>query len=153
MRRLLFFIVGILGGLTAAVALARVLIPSRGDETSDELALVAIAKSLTLRSRAGVLTGGSLSAWMAGVDLDLARATLAADGGRLELTAVASGVDIRVNPAWRVQVSQRGKAHDLALELDGQDDLPPDAPLFRVSALMVGAGVVISNRPDDDDIG
>ncbi len=152
MRRIVFFVLGFLGGLSAVAVLARHLIPSRGDETSEELALVAIADGVNLTSRAGALRGGSLRAWMAGVDLDLRDATLAPGGGRLEVTALMSGVVVHVPPAWRVRRRARGLTRSLAWSLDGQDALPADAPTFDVEVLVVGAGVVITNSLDDDDL-
>ncbi len=152
MRRILFFALGVLGGLTAAAALARRLIPSRGDETSDELALVAIADGVELKSRATAFRGGSLRAWMAGVDLDLRDVQLAPEGGRLDVTALMSGVVIHIPAAWRVRRQSRGLTQGLAWSLDGQEALPADAPLLDVDVLIVGAGVVITNSPDDDDL-
>jgi hypothetical protein len=150
-RRILFFALGFLGGLSAVAVLARHLIPSRGDETSDDLALVAIADGVNLTSRAEAFRGGSLRAWMAGVDLDLRDVQLAPGGGRLELTALMSGVVVHLPPAWRVRRRARGLTQGLAWSLEGQDALPADAPAFDVEVLVVGAGVVITNIPDDDD--
>ncbi len=152
MRRILLFAAGFLGGLTAVAALARALIPSRGDETSDELALVAIANRVELASRATAFRGGSLRAWMAGVELDLREAQLAPDGGRLEVTALMAGVVVHLPPAWRVRRRARGLTTGLAWSLEGQEALPADAPTLDVDVLVVGAGVVITNSPDDDDL-
>jgi hypothetical protein len=151
-RRILLFALGFLGGLSAVAVLARNLIPSRGDEASDDLALVAIADGLNLTSRAGAFRGGSLRTWMAGVDLDLRAAQLAPGGGRLEVTALMSGVVIHVPPGWRVRGRSRGLTRSLAWSLDGQDELPADAPTLDVEVLVVGAGVVVTNSTDDDGL-
>src|SRR5512142_2763298 len=123
LRRPLLFAAGFLAGLTAAAAIARAAIPSRGDATSDELALVAIANGLTLRSRATAFRGGSVSSWMAGGDLDLRAAELATSGARLELSALMSGVVVRLPATWRIEATSRGMTQGLALHLDGQQGL------------------------------
>lgn len=149
MRRALLFAAGFLAGLTAAAAVARALIPSIGDEESDEISLVAIANGVELRSRAAAFRGGSVSAWMGGMELDLRGASLAANGARLDLTALMAGIDLRIPPAWRVSVVPRGMNQGLALDLRGQDELPSDAPHLEITALVIGAGVSISNDPGD----
>ncbi len=146
-RRLIGFLLGVLGGLAATALLARALIPSRGDEASDELALVAIGQALALRSHAGAFRGGSLRSWMSGVELDLGEAHLDPAGADLELTAVASGVEVRLPPAWRVVVHDRGRMRGLAVRLPGQEQLDPGAPTLTVRVLAVGSGVEITSRP------
>jgi hypothetical protein len=152
MRRILLFALGLFGGLIGSALAARVLIPSRGDETSNELALVAIADGLTLRSHAAAFRGGSLATWFAGVDLDLSGVQLAPDGAHLELSTLMSGVSIRLPAGCRIKVEQRGAAQGFTLQLDGQEDLPPDAPTLTLRALVVGSGVAVTNRADDDDL-
>jgi hypothetical protein len=153
MRRILFFALGIFGGIMGAAFAARALIPSRGDETSDELALVAIAGSLGLRSGATAFRGGSLATWFAGVDLDLGGVQLAPEGARLELTTLMSGVAVRVPAGCRIDVELRGMTRGVALQIEGQDDLPADAPTLTISALVVGSGVAVTNRAGDHGFG
>lgn len=151
LRRLFAFGIGFLAGLTAAAAVARSLIPSIGDEQSDEIALVAIANGVELRSTATAFRGGRITAWMGGLELDLRAATLAPGGGRLEVTAFMAGVDIRLPAAWRVTVVPRGMNQGLALALDGQESLPPGAPHLEIGALVVASGVSVSNHGADGD--
>jgi hypothetical protein len=152
MRRILLFALGIFTGLIGSALAARALIPSHGDETSDELALVVIADSLALRSRASAFRGGTFATWFAGADLDLSGVQLAPGGARLEVTTLMSGVAIRLPAGCRVEVVRRGLTQGLAIELQGQDDLPPDAPTLTFSVLIVGSGVAVTNRSDDDGI-
>lgn len=151
LRRSVLFAAGFLAGLTAAAAAARALIGSQGDETSDEVALVSIARGIVLRSRAGAFRGGSLGAWMSGTVIDLREANLAPGGAELEISAFMSGVMVRVPPQWRVEVGVSGMSQGLDRRLDGQEALPPDAPTLRIRVLVVAAGVSISNRPGDDE--
>ncbi len=151
MRRILLFALGLFSGLVGSAIVARALIPSRGDESSDELALVAIADGLALRSHATAFRGGSLRTWFAGAQLDLSSVQVAPQGARLELTTLMSGVAIRLPAGCRVEVVRRGLTQGLALQLEGQDDLPPDAPTLTFSVLIVGSGVAVTNRAGDDD--
>jgi hypothetical protein len=150
MRRFLLFALGLFGGLIGSALAARALIPSRGDETSDELALVVIADSLALRSRASAFRGGRLATWFAGADLDLSEVQLAPGGARLELTTLMSGVAVRLPAGCRVEVEQRGMSQGVALDIDNEEALPPDAPTLTLRVLVVGSGVAVTNRADDD---
>jgi len=153
MRRFLLFALGLLSGLVGSALAARVLIPSHGDETSDELALVAIADGLTFRSHATAFRGGSLATWFAGADVDLSGVQLAPGGALLELTTLMSGVSIRLPAGCRIKVQQRGAAaQGFTVTVEGQEDLPPDAPTLTLRALVVGSGVAVSNRAGDDDL-
>lgn len=143
LRRSLVFATGLLTGLTAAAAVARLLIPSRGDEDSDELALVAISNGIELESRAKEFRGGTVGIWMGGVELDLSNATIAPSGARLRVTAFMGGLDLVVPPGWGVDVESRGAAHGIDATLTGQDQLPDGAPRLRIDILAVAAGVDI----------
>lgn len=152
MRRFLLFALGVFSGLIAAAIAARALIESHGDETSDELALVVIADSLALRSRATAFRGGSLATWFAGADLDLSEVRLDPAGARLELTTLMSGVAVRLPVGCRVEVEQRGMSQGVALDIENGEDLPTDAPTLTLRVLVVGSGVAVTNRADDDGL-
>ncbi len=62
-RRIVYFELGALVGVMLAALLAKRLLPSRGDEESDVLALVAIYDGIDLASRARSFRGGSVLAW------------------------------------------------------------------------------------------
>jgi hypothetical protein len=145
--RSLVFAAGLLTGLTAAATVARLFIPSRGDEDSDELALVAISNGIELESRATAFRGGTVGIWMGGVELDLSNATVAPGGARLQVTAFMGGLDLVVSPGWRVEVDTRGAAHGVDATLTGQDELPETAPRLRIGVLAVAAGVDIRSAP------
>jgi hypothetical protein len=146
-RRILIFAAGLLAGLTAAAAVARLLIPSHGDEDSDELALVAISNGIELESRAKEFRGGTIGIWMGGVELDLSNATIAPGGARLHVTVFMGGLDLVIPSDWRVEVDARGAAHGIDATLTGQEELPETAPRLRIDVLAVAAGVDIRNAP------
>jgi len=68
---------GIFVGLVGAGVVMRKILPSSGDETSDELALAAVLRGIELRSRATAFGGGSLVAWLGGIAVDLRETQLA----------------------------------------------------------------------------
>src|SRR3712207_1227757 len=86
----------------AAAAYVKRAVPSRGDETSDEISLVAAFDSVRLTSRANAFRGGSVLAWFGGVELDLSEATIAPDA-RLTVHTLFGGVAIRVPPNCRLE--------------------------------------------------
>ena len=55
--------------------------PSRGDEDSDEVSLVAIFDGVKLESRAKAFKGGSMLAWFGGIDVDLTEVELRREHG------------------------------------------------------------------------
>jgi hypothetical protein len=93
MRRfqsLFIFNLGVLGGDACAAAFVKRAVPSRGDEESDELALIAVIDGIDLRSRAGAFKGGSVLAWFDGIAVDLREAQLA-PGARSRQTRSSAG--------------------------------------------------------------
>jgi len=133
--------VGAFAGLIGAAAVAKRTLPSRGDEESDDVALVAILDGVQLASRATAFRGGSAFAWFGGIDLDLREATLA-DGARLNLTALFGGVSIRVPPEWRIE----SKLHVLLGGVDARGSEDDDAPTLVVDGLAVFGGVAVGSR-------
>jgi hypothetical protein len=149
-RRLLRVVVVVLlfYAVMAAIALLlRRLIPSLGDEESDEIALAAVGTGIDLRSRAPSFRGGSARAIMGGLDLDLRAATLDPAGGRLVVRAIMGGVQVTVPDTWRLEPAP-------ALVLLGGVDLPrveeagdPDGPALELIVLAALGGVQVSVRP------
>jgi hypothetical protein len=82
LRSLLIFKLGVWLGMATAAAFVKRAVPSRGDEDSDELSLVAVFDGIDLRSRAKAFKGGSMLAWWGGIAVDLREAELA-PGARL----------------------------------------------------------------------
>jgi hypothetical protein len=89
-------------GFMGAAAVAKRAIPSRGDEDSDEVGLVAIMDGIELKSRAKDFRGGSMLAWFGGIAVDLREATLASDV-RLSTHALFGGIAVRVPPDTRIE--------------------------------------------------
>src|SRR5512132_1947249 len=62
LRTLLIFKLGAWAGMASAAAFVKRAVPSRGDEDSDELSLVAVFDGIELKSRAKAFKGGSMLA-------------------------------------------------------------------------------------------
>jgi hypothetical protein len=136
---------GAWGGFMAAAALARRAIPSRGDEESDEVALVAIMNGIELKSRAQAFRGGSMLAWYGGIAVDLREATLA-PGAQLTVNALFGGVAIRVPPTWRVESSLSAIAGGADVSVPEPDD--SDAPTLTVDGRALFGGIAVGARAD-----
>lgn len=141
LRVLLLLLAGSIAGFAAAAAMLRGWLPSRGDEASDELALVAIFDGIQMESRSEAFHGGSILAWFGGVELDLTEATLA-PGARLDLRAAVGGVAIKVPMGWRVDAEATAFVGGVDVSVPEPDD--PDAPTLVVRVASVFGGVAIS---------
>jgi hypothetical protein len=130
-----------IGELASALFVKRAL-PSRGDEESDELALVAVFNGIDLKSRAQAFRGGSVFTWYGGVSLDLREATLA-PGARLRVSAALGGVAIRVPPEWRIESSMTAFAG--GVDVRGAE---PDSsgPTLEVDGFALFGGVAIGPK-------
>lgn len=142
-RALWLLVLGAVGGVAGAAALAKRVFASSGDEQSDEVALVAIFDGVELESRASAFRGGSMLAWFGGVAVDLRGATLA-PGARLSVHSLFGGVAIRVPPEWRIESS----LHALAGGVDVRSSDPgdPAAPTLTVEGLALFGGIAIGSR-------
>jgi hypothetical protein len=139
------------GTLAAAAFVLRWRIKSEGDETSDELALAAVARGAELRSRATALRGGSARAIMGGLQLDLRGATLDPAGARLELSAVFGGIQVNVPPDWNVEVVRSrsllgGVAHPPPTDIGAGP-----APLLELYCRAVLGGIDIQLKSQVQD--
>jgi hypothetical protein len=141
LRRLGLLLLGFYGGLLAAAALLKRVLPSRGDELSDEVALTAIFGGVELKSRAQAFRGGSMLAWYGGVAVDLREAKLAPGGAQLSTGALWGGVAIKVPPGWRVEHTARVFSGGVAVDAPEPDD--PDAPTLVVDATVLFGGVAV----------
>lgn len=149
LRRLLLIELGALLGMLVAAAFFKRVVRSRGDEDSDELALVAILDGVELRSRATAFRGGSMLAWFGGIEADLSKAALAADA-RLSVHALFGGIDIVTPPGWRVD--SEAKAFAGGIDVPGVPD-DPGAPVLALEGMAVFGGVAVraaSAAPDGD---
>jgi len=101
LRGLLLFKLGALMGVMGAAAFVRRTVPSRGDEDSDELELVAVFDGIDLKSRATSFKGGSMLAWFGGINVDLREVELA-PRARLSVNTFFGGIAIKTPPGWRI---------------------------------------------------
>lgn len=136
LRRILLFKLGALVGMIVAAAFFKRVVRSRGDEESDEFALVAILDGVELQSRSKAFRGGSMLAWFGGIDADLSEAELA-PGARLTVHALFGGIDVTTPPGWRVE--SETKAVMGGIDARGSED--PDAPVLVLEGMAVFGGV------------
>jgi hypothetical protein len=141
LRSLLLLKLGAWAGMMGAAAFVKRAVPSRGDEDSDELALVAVFDGIDLRNRSSEFRGGSMLAWFGGISIDLREAQLAPDA-RLSLRTLFGGIALDVPPGWRIQSNV--KAFAGGARTPAQDD--PDAPVLTLDGVAVLGGVAVGAR-------
>ena len=139
-RSVAVFKLGVWVGMITAAAFARRVIPSRGDEESEELALAAILNGIDLKSRATSFRGGTMLAWFGGIALDLRDIELA-PGARLTTNTLFGGIAVKTPPNWRVESSVRNVAGGVDVKTGAGDD--PDAPLLILEGLTLFGGVAV----------
>jgi len=143
LRGLLLFKLGAWAGMMGAAAFVRRAVPSRGDEESDELGLVAVFDGIELKSRATAFTGGSMLAWYGGIDVDLREVELA-DGARLTLHALFGGIAIKTPPNWRIESTLDAVAGGIEVPTRTPDD--PDAPVLTLTGKAVFGGIAVGEN-------
>ena len=141
-RRLLLFKLGALVGMILAAAFFKRVVRSRGDAESDELALVAILDGVELESRSKAFRGGSMLAWLGGIDADLTNAELA-PGARLSVHALFGGIDVTIPPTWRVESDTKALMGGIDAR-GAQDD--PDAPVLVLEGMAVFGGIDVGPK-------
>jgi hypothetical protein len=146
LRTLVIFKLGVVAGMAAAAAFVKRAVPSRGDEDSNELSLVAVLDGIELESRATAFEGGSLLAWYGGIELDLRGAVLA-PGARLAVNTLFGGIEITTPPGWRVESTVRALAGGVDARTPAQHD--PDAPVLALTGLALFGGVAVGSTPAD----
>jgi hypothetical protein len=140
LRGLVIFKLGALAGMATAAALVKLAVPSRGDEESDELALVAIFEGIQLESRARAFRGGSVLAWFGGIEVDLRAAELAADA-RLSVHTLFGGVEIKTPPNWTIESSAKALVGGIDARTPAQKD--PDAPKLVLAGMALFGGIEV----------
>ena len=143
LRSILAFKLGAWLGMMGAAAFVKRAVPSRGDEESDELALVAVFDGIELKSRASRFRGGSMLAWFGGISIDLREAELAPDA-RLSLRTLFGGIEIDTPPGWRIESNVKAVAGGIDTRTPAQDD--PDAPVLTLDGLAVLGGIAVGAR-------
>jgi hypothetical protein len=129
--------------MMSAAAFVRRAVPSRGDEESDELALVAVFDGIDLKSRARAFSGGSMLAWFGGIDVDLRQVELA-PGARLSLHALFGGIAIKTPPNWRLESELKALAGGIDARTPAQDAL--EAPVLTLTGRALFGGIAIGTR-------
>jgi hypothetical protein len=140
--------VGAVAGFAAAAAVVKRALPSRGDEESNELALVAIFDGIDLKNRASAFTGGSVLAWFGGVALDL-RETVPEPDAHLTVHALFGGVAIRVPPGWRLVSNLSSFAGGTDVREAAGDR--PDAPTLTLDGRALFGGIAVGARTPVND--
>jgi hypothetical protein len=150
LRGLLLFKAGALVGMMGAAAFVRHAVPSRGDEESDDLGLVAVFDGIELKSRARAFQGGSMLAWFGGIQLDLSEVELA-PGAQLSLYALFGGIDIRTPQSWRIESDLKVVVGGVDARSPGEAD--PAAPVLTLTGSTLFGGIAVrakaaeNNRP------
>jgi hypothetical protein len=141
LRTLLAFSIGSWLGMIAASEFVKRAVPSRGDEESDELALVAVRDGIDLRSRAAAFRGGSMLAWFGGIAVDL-RETQLAPGARLRAHTLFGGIALKVPSEWRIESSARTLAGGVDIRPATSDT--DESPVLTLESVAVFGGVSVS---------
>jgi hypothetical protein len=148
LRGLLMFELGAWVGMMAAAAFVRRAVPSRGDEESDELGLVAVLNGIELRSRARAFSGGSMVAWFGGIAVDLREVELA-PGARLALHTLFGGIAIKTPPSWRLESELKALAGGVDTRSPAQED--PDSPVLTLTGTALFGGIAVGAKADPED--
>jgi hypothetical protein len=147
LRALLLFKLGFWAGALASAAAVKRAFPSRGDEESDEVRLVAILNGVELESRAQAFRGGSLFTWLGGIALDLREAELAPEA-HLEVGSLFGGIALRVPPGWRVEADVQSLGGGVAVDAPSSE--ADDAPTLRITGFTAFGGVAVGAKSTED---
>jgi hypothetical protein len=137
-RALLILKLGAWAGMATAAAFVKRAVPSRGDEDSDELSLVAVFDGIDLKSRAKAFKGGTMLAWFGGIAVDLRDAELA-PGARLSVHTLFGGIAIKTPPGWRVESTVKAFMGGVDAQTPTQND--PNAPVLTLVGLALFGGI------------
>jgi hypothetical protein len=135
---------GFWAGMVASATLLKRLLPSRGDEDSDEIQLVAIMNGIELESRSRAFRGGSMFSWLGGIAVDLREVELA-ENAHLEVHSAFGGIAIRVPTGWRVESNVTSLGGGVAVDVPEPDS--PDAPTLRLDGFSAFGGIAIGAKP------
>lgn len=144
LRGLILIGVGFSAGMAAAASFVKRAVPSRGDEESDEVALVGVFNGVALKSRANAFRGGSMFSWYGGIAVDLRDAQLAAGGAHLDVHSLFGGNAIRVPAGWRIESNVKALGGGVAIGARGPDD--PDAPTLTLNGLAAFGGIAVGAK-------
>jgi hypothetical protein len=145
LRSLLVFKLGVFAGMAIAAAFVKRAMPSRGDENSDELSLIAVFDGIDLESRTDVFKGGSMLAWFGGIEVDLGRAELA-PGARLSLHTLCGGIEIHTPPGWRIESNVKTFAGGVDARTATEADR--GAPVLTLEGTAFFGGIEVGPKAD-----
>lgn len=110
----------------------------------DSLDNIVVFSALETRINSDDFTGGSISAIFAGADIDLRDAKLSAQGGRLDLTAVFGGIEVRLPEDWNVVVNGTPIFGGWENRTRPSPD-PSQGPILHINCTAVFGGVEVKN--------
>jgi hypothetical protein len=145
LRGLLLFKIGFWAGVFASATILKRVLPSSGDEESDEFALVAIMNGIELKSRSRAFRGGSMFSWLGGIAVDLREVELA-ENAHLDVHSAFGGIAIRVPTGWRVESTVTSLAGGVAVDVPEPES--PDAPTLRLDGFSAFGGIAVGAKPD-----
>lgn len=145
-RTLVVLEIGAWIGMMVGAAFVKRAVPSRGDEQSDEVSLVAVFDGIDLKSRAPAFRGGSMLAWFGGIAVDLREAQLA-PGARLRVHALLGGIAIRIPEGWRVESNVKAIMGGVDTRAIGADD--PDAPTLTLDGFAAFGGIAVGAKASE----
>ena len=144
-RSILAFKLGVWAGLTGAALYFKRAVPSRGDEESDELALVAVFDGIDLKSQAKAFRGGSMLAWFGGIEVDLREAQLA-PGATLSVNTFFGGIALKTPPGWRIESTAKSVAGGVDVRTPAQSD--PAAPVLTLGGTAFFGGIAVMAKEE-----
>jgi hypothetical protein len=136
----LLFFVGIFG----AALVAKTVLKSKGDSTSEEIDLVTIIGGQELVSSADPFYGGKVTTIVGGTEIDLRKATPAPTGVSLNVAVFMGGLVLVVPNGWTVEFT--GQLMAGGFDDQTEPTLDPDAPVVRVSGNIVFGGFQAVSR-------
>ncbi len=139
-RSLVLLELGAWAGMATAAAFAKRALPSRGDEASDEVSLVAIFDGIELKSRAQAFRGGSMFSWFGGIAVDLSEAELAPDA-HLNVHTFLGGIAVKIPAGWRVDSDVKALAGGVAVKPPADES--PDAPTLKLEGMALFGGIAV----------
>ncbi len=146
-RRIILGFVAFVAASALAGLTVRRLVPEWGDAEDPTLRLVAAMDGREVAATSQELREIDVIAVMGGVELDLTGAQIV-DGAVLKVTSVMGGVEVTVPPGWRVEARPNVILAGFENRTD-PDDVPDEAPVLIVDALLVMSGLEVSEAEVD----
>lgn len=131
------------GALIVGVV-AKLLLKSKAEPTTEEIDLVTIFEGNELVSSADPFYGGKTVTLFGGALLDLRKATPAPTGIHLDVVLVMGGFSLVVPKGWKVDFT--GKAIGGVFDDATQTTTDPDAPVVRITGNIVLGGLQATTR-------